>query len=189
MNTNMENLTKEQVIEARSMQGLASLLDLDYVETTSEHNGYPRNLNCAIISESIQQLNDLADKLKSLGFEVNYLELQRKDGQGLWYRCDVPFFDKGKYQIVDDQDYYFDYDPSWTEQETKKNLIEDVIEDSEIVDILYSEMQHAKAKTRFFLDGNNDYGIDYGVSEDAACYSYDTRNYQLAIEIEGFDKN
>lgn len=185
----LKDLTREQVIEFGSNSEVAKQLCLDYEDTTIERNGYPRNINQMIVSGSIETLNNLADKLVSLGFDVEKYELHKKDGWHIWNRTSIAFFDKGNYQIVNDQDYTFDYDPAWTEAEAKKNISEDITECIDMIEILYKEMSYAKKPTKYFLDENNNYAIEYGVCEDQANYSYDTNHYQLAIRIEDFEES
>ena len=183
----MENLTKQQVIDSCSNANLAEALGLEYVETTIERNGYPNSLKHVMISDSIDELNETSDYLEKLGFEVSKYKLHKKDGWGLWYRENENFFEKGQFMQVDDSDYWFDYSPTWSEEEAKKELRKNVCDNDEIINILYDEMKSATKDTRFFLDGVNDYAIEYSVSEDLACYGYDTNHYQLAIMVENFN--
>jgi len=188
-------LTKEQIIELGSTGMIAEALQLDYAETTIGMNGYPKNIKCAIISDSIKELNNLTEYLEKLGFEVEKLELHKKDGWSLYNRTSICRFEAGQYQIVNDQDTFFDFDPEWTEEEAKQKLFEFVVGESPAdnfamfehwynsINDLYNEMSRVETETRFFLDANNNYAIEYSVSKDSACYSYDTHNYQLAIMV------
>lgn len=197
----MEKLTKEQITELGHNAQLADALGLEYVETTTGTNGYPRNLKHAIVSGSIRELNELSDYLESLGFEVDKLELHRRDGWGLWERSSIPFFEEGVYLIADEQDFTFDYDPDWTEEEAKDELCEFICGDSPVdnhaklvmwlnkIDAYYEEMSSYDEPTTFFLDGVNDMSIMYGISKDNAGYSYDTHHKQLAIHVNFNQEN
>ncbi len=183
----MNQLTKEQIIELGSNDMLAEALGLDYVSTTIGMNGYPECVKYAITSDSIKELNDTIEYLEKLGFEVDKFELHKKDGWGLWNRTSVWGFEVGQYQTVSDQDWYFDFNPEWSEEEAKKAIAEETTDIEEIVDALYEEMAYADNETRFFLDANNNYAIEYGVSKDSASYAYDTHNYQLSIMVTEFN--
>lgn len=191
-------LTKELVAECTRNAALAYKLGLRHVSTTSESNGYPSNVDGAIISDSIQELIDTGTKLMELGFHVDWLYLHKKDGWDLWHRTSVGYFELGCFAKVDDQDFYFDYDPEWSEYEAKEAIFEEIVKSDtpdnygmlchwvERVDNYYQEMKFATVKTRFFLDAVNDLTIEYSVSDDQANYSNDTHNYQLGIAIEKF---
>lgn len=55
---------------------------LDFIETTSQRNGYPSNLEGAIIGfKTFQQAEEIAEEF---GLEITTFE--KKDGWDLWYR-------------------------------------------------------------------------------------------------------
>ena len=61
---------------------LAEVENLQFIETTSERNGYPSNLQGAIIGfESFKQAEEIAEKF---GLEITTFE--KKEGWQLWYR-------------------------------------------------------------------------------------------------------
>lgn len=194
----MENLTKEQVINCCSNANLAEALGLEYVETTIERNGYPNNLKFAMISESIDELNETADYLEKLGFEVDKYILHKKDGWHLWSRANENFFEKGQFMQVEDSDYCFDFVYEDKPKLTKKELFsffygdrnefdDELLETLDHkIDELFNEMAFHKKDTRFFVD-MDEKAIEYSVSEDDAYYSYDTNHYQLAIMVEDFN--
>ena len=69
----MKNQEKRELAEAQGLQ---------FIETTSERNGYPSNLKGAIIGfESFKQAEEIAEKF---GLEITTFE--KKDGWQLWHR-------------------------------------------------------------------------------------------------------
>jgi hypothetical protein len=64
------------------MKDIAYKYSLEYTETTSERNGYPSNIQGAIIGfDTFEQAEKIA-KEENLSITM----LQKKDGQDLWYR-------------------------------------------------------------------------------------------------------
>lgn len=197
---NLKELIKETVIQLASNSELADWLELYHEDTTTGMNGYPENVKEAIVSNSLRELEEIAEHLKSLGFEVTKLELHRKEGWHLWNRKSIPFFTEGQYMQANDQDYYFDYDPKWDEDQAKEELFNLVVGEGtpienyailnhwhERINNLYDEMCNCSELTRFFLDADNEYTIDYSVSSNSSGYYDDTNYYQLAIMVEDFD--
>jgi hypothetical protein len=69
----MKNLSKREIAEVEG---------LDFIETTSERNGYPSNLKGAIIGfESFKQAEEIAEK-----YELEIQSFEKKDGWALWFR-------------------------------------------------------------------------------------------------------
>lgn len=61
---------------------LADILELDYIETTSQRNGYPSNLKFALTGfDTFEQAQEVADEY-GLSIEV----FSKRDGWSLWYR-------------------------------------------------------------------------------------------------------
>ena len=69
----MKNQEKRELAEAQGLQ---------FIETTSERNGYPSNLKDAIIGfESFKQAEEIAEK-----FGLEIITFEKKDGWQLWHR-------------------------------------------------------------------------------------------------------
>jgi hypothetical protein len=195
-----EELTKQDILENNSTQELSSLIGLNYLNTTTGSNGYPQNTNYAIIADTITELEEVAEKLESLGCSISKLELTKRDGWSFWNRSSLDF-SKGHYHnYVSDQDYTVDIDcDEMDEDEIKQELFNVIVGDgsaiedyerlshySNIINNLFDEIEYSEGNRRFFLDANNDYSIDYSVSDEDTGYNYDTRHYQLAIAIDEF---
>ncbi len=78
--------------------------EFELIETTSEPNGYPRNLRKAIIGfESFEQAEELAEK-HGLSIEM----FERRDGQDLWTRRDTIHkpFDMASIYTEEGYDFY-----------------------------------------------------------------------------------
>jgi hypothetical protein len=64
------------------LREIAEAEELDYIETTSERNGYPRNIKGAIKGfDTFEKAEEIA---KKYGLEIESFE--KKDGWQLWYR-------------------------------------------------------------------------------------------------------
>lgn len=191
-------LTREDVVNCGSNSELATLLGLSYEDTTIGMNGYPECVNQAIVSGSIIELDQLADKLEALGFDVERLELHKRDGWHLWNRTSMPFFQQGQYQNANERDFTFDYKAEWDDEKAKENIFQAFFSERDPesfgemeaiiaeVNEYYEEMSNYDEDTRFFFS-ETDMSIMYGISSDAAGYSYDTHSYQLAIRISDFE--
>lgn len=65
-----------------TIQDIAEIENLELFETTSERNGYPRNLKHALKGfETFEQAQEIADK-----YDLEIQTFKKKDGWGLWYR-------------------------------------------------------------------------------------------------------
>lgn len=89
----MENQTKREIAEVEG---------LEYIETTSERNGYPSNLDGAIIGfESFKQAEEIAEK-----YALEISTFEKKDGWQLWYRSGGRPFEAFKNSSEDFGDNY-----------------------------------------------------------------------------------
>lgn len=83
------------------MEDIAYEYGLELIETTSERNGYPRNLKKAIIGfNTFDEAEELADRY---GLQVHTFE--RRDGWQLWYRGNKAYGP----MIISASDYGDDY--------------------------------------------------------------------------------
>lgn len=98
---------------------IADAEDLEYVETTSETNGYPRNIQGAIIGfDDWEHLEKIAEK-----YNLNAINLHKRDGWQLYERqgrATEPY----KNNSNDYGDDYFEYDDAEAYQ---KQMIEDIL--------------------------------------------------------------
>jgi len=193
---NFQELTKKDILDNNSIQELSGLIGMDYLNTTTGMNGSPQNTNYAIIADTITELEELAEKLKSLGCDVSKLELTKKDGWSLWNRCRLDFAKGQYYKQVSDQDYTIDIDSEIDEDAIKQELFDIIVGDSSAIEDysklayyhsaienLFNEIEYLEGSRRFFLDPNN-WCVDYSISEEDTGYSFDTRHCQLAISID-----
>lgn len=101
--------------ERVSLQDIAEQYDLQFVETTDQRNGYPSNINGAIIGfKSFDEAQAIADKY---GLDIELIT--KHDGWNLWYRTgdwmneplkiteDI-FSDDTRLFTADDADNYFE---------------------------------------------------------------------------------
>lgn len=204
----MENITKQEIekLEIANNADFAQTFNFDYEETTTGRNGYPENLNWAITSDSITELIELKEQLESQGYEVEELELHKKAGWSLWSRIEA-FLEIGKYTIAKDTDFTLSLDMSKDEEVLKNEIFEtlfgssylsEIIEDygfvklEEIVKTVndfFEEIESEEGEITVFYRPDNDYSIEYIVSEDTNGYSYDSNYYKLAIRVFDFDLN
>ena len=105
--------------EELSLREIADIEGLEYTETTSGMNGYPQNIQGAIVGfEDWEQLEKIAIK-----YNLNAINLHGKDGWQLYERNGIatePF----KNNSDDYGDDYFEYDDAEAYQ---KQMIEDIL--------------------------------------------------------------
>lgn len=190
----VNTITREDVIKCETNSDIAKLIGLEYVETTTGMDGYPSSVNQAMVSGSIIELDQLADRLEALGFDVYRLELHKRDGWHLWSRTYLPFFRQGQYQNANERDFTFDYKAEWDDEEAKEEIFQALFSNRDPetfgemeaiitgVNDYHEEMSYYDEDTRFFFS-ETDMSIMYGISSDAAGYSYDTHSYQLAVRV------
>ena len=169
--------------------------ELNYVDTTGGMNGYPSNIRPMIISDSISELIKIKEHFEDQGLSVECYQLHRRNGWGLWERCSINFMNKGHFMSVNDQDWYLDLNMSHSKKMVLKEIKEFLFGDekhseaevqqklNETCDDFYNDISHHKGEIRVFVDMGN-HLVDYVVSDDSANYSYDTHQYQLAIEAD-----
>ena len=74
--------------ETLTVREIAENEGLEYIETTSESNGYLRNLKFAITGfYTFEQAQELADK-----YNLSIQSFEKRDGWQLWYRTGVTMY-------------------------------------------------------------------------------------------------
>ena len=180
---------------------LAQTFYFDYEETTTGRNGYPENLNWVLTSDSISELIELKKQLEIQGYEVEELELHKKAGWSLWSRGN-DILKLGKYTIAKDTDYSIKLDMNEDEEDIKNNILETLFGTTDLLEIesfedlemivknvndFFSEIENEEGTVTVFYSPDNDYSIEYVVSEDTNGYTYDSNYYKLAIRVVDFD--
>lgn len=210
------NITKSDIKanQIESTVELADFYNLDYVETSSESNGYPNNLEWAIIADTISELLEIKEQLKNAGFNVQEYFLHKKNGWQLWSRQNT-YLEKGQMTIASDSDWYWDFDMTdldevkkevyemfWCDEEQMKEIANEQVEDgiydtlkealneyAEQVQFFINQLPKDGGQIRVFYDPNQDYAIDYIVTEESTYYYNDTNHYRLAIAVDFEDYN
>lgn len=193
--------------EFENIYEVAEYFELDTVETTSEGNGYPSNLKLALTFDSITRLKEVASALSSKkGYDVSEVELHKKDGWQLWSRSNTPIrlgmytkandlnnvaylnaqsemLEDAIYQAVVGNDFIddFDFDDEVSEFDRLFKWME---AKREIMAKWISEIEKYEGDITIFYDVEQNYEIDYIVSDEATGYSYDTHNYQCGLIID-----
>ena len=114
-----------------TLERIARENDLEIIETTSQMNGYPSQLEKGLVGfKSFQQMEDLSDKYK---FSPNIFK--KTDGWQLWYRTDNMPTEEFSISSEDYGDDYMSFDKesieSFYDEEIKPFLEEqDNIEDT-----------------------------------------------------------
>ena len=180
---------------------LAQTFYFDFEETTTGNNGYPKNLNWALTSDSIKELINLKEHLINQGYEVEELELHKKAGWSLWSRTN-DILKLGKYTIAKDTDYTIVLNMDKEISEIKNDILETLFGSSDLLEIetfedlenivkkvndFFSEIESEEGTITVFYSPDNDYSINYVVSDDTNGYSYDSNYYKLAIRVVDFD--
>ncbi len=153
------------------------------IETTSEPNGYPRNLRKAIIGfESYEQAEELAEKY---GLEIEMFE--KRDGWDLWARRDRIFnaFDMAFIYVEECYDFYKKIS---FEDFCKREDVHGQLKECEDFDEMQARLESFKdlfeeiesLKEGEILIKDND-GNTFVSKEYSMQYSYDTHNYAIGL--------
>ena len=101
----------------KTLHQIAERHDLEIIETTSERNGYPRDLKLALTDfDTFEQAENLA---KKYGLSVE--SFTSRDGWGVWYRAG------GKMYKPFELDVYGDFGDNYSE-ESEKGVCENLSE-------------------------------------------------------------
>lgn len=107
--------------ESVTLQDIAQLEDLQYVETTDQMNGYPSHIEGAIIGfESYKQFYEIKKKYRNqINGNFRRVDLEKRDGWQLWYRYSNP-----SNQPYTAEEYYRNSDCTlWYKKDLEKNWI------------------------------------------------------------------
>lgn len=81
-----------------NIKELAEHYDLNYIETTTEANGYPRNLKFALTGfDSFEKVQELADM-----YNLNIQSFRKRDGWQLWSRDNNTMYEPYKLNVQRD---------------------------------------------------------------------------------------
>ena len=169
--------------EELSLAEIADIEGLCYVETTSGTNGYPQNIQDAIVGfEDWQQLEKIAEK-----YNLNPVNLHRRDGWQLFERkgtATEPY----KNSCNDYGDDYMQYDDADAYQ---KEIMEDVFPYAEL--LTFEEVEKwMKEKKEVYEElltcGENEIVITYQgrfyekIEQTSMSFSHDTHNYIIGLQ-------
>lgn len=153
------------------------------IETTSESNGYPRNLRKAIIGfNTFEEAEELAEK-HDLSIEM----FERRDGWDLWTRRDLIFrpFDMTSIYVEEGYDFYKHVSfEDFCEREDVIGHLKDCADFDEMstwlenFKELFEEIEELKENEILIKDND---GNTFVSKEYAMQYSYDTHNYAIGL--------
>ena len=153
------------------------------IETTSEANGYPRNLRKAIIGfESYEEAEKHAEK-HGLSIEM----FERRDGWDLWTRRDRIFkpFDMASIYTEEGYDFYKNISfEEFCEREDVHGQLKECANFDEMsawlenFKELFEEIETLKEGEILIKDN---YGNTFVSKEYTMQYSYDTHNYAIGL--------
>jgi hypothetical protein len=111
-------------LDKLSIGEITELEGLDYIETTSERNGYPSNIRAAIIGlDSFEQAEELAVK-----YGLSIMSFKKKDGWGLWYRTGNRMYEAFENGSGDFGDNYSEY-AKMSKEDFYENEVKDRLAD------------------------------------------------------------
>ena len=172
----MKNINLNDLVEN-------SELELTTISTTSAYNGYPANVQPAIIGfENLDEAEKFAKENK-----LDIIEVERAFGWDLWYRRGAAYkeFERDGSEFGDD---WMVYNPlSFDAQEFFADTVKDVVTDMETLDDaieclnkfkeLIDAIENAKDDELVLSDGSN---IET-ITTHCMQYSYDSHEYAIAV--------
>lgn len=162
---------------------LAEEKNLNLIETTSEANGYPRNLQKAIIGfESYEEAEKLAEKY---GLEIEMFE--RRDGWDLWARREriLNAFDMANIYVEEGYDFYkvMSFEEFCEREDVQGSLKE--CEDFDEMQArlesfkgIFEEIEDLKEGEILIKDNYNNTFVS---KEYTMAYSYDSHQYAIGL--------
>lgn len=107
------------------LRDLAEQNGLQFIETTTEASGYPRNIRGAIIGfDTFEQAKELAEE-HNLSIEV----FEKKDGWQLWYASGSTAWEPFENSAGDFGDNYLEFDNSETEEHFFEEEVKPLFDD------------------------------------------------------------
>ena len=175
------------------IEELAERFGVTTAETTTGMNGYPQDLDLTITGfNTITELQEVYDELKVEGFDVFHIEMVKKEGQSLWNRGGC-YPQVGMYARTNDSDWTVDFNP---ETDDAIEVAFDVIlkgcelDDYEgfqkmldNFDLFADELDSLDESCTVFFDPNQNYRVDYIVTNESTGYSRDTTTTKLGLSI------
>lgn len=169
--------------EQLSLAKIADIEGLQYVETTSGTNGYPENIQDAIVGfDNWEQLEEVATK-----YNLNAINLHKRDGWQLYERQGIatePF----KNSSNDYGDDYFEYNDAEAYQ---KQIMEDIFPYTELStfeDIENWIKERKEVYNELLTCGEDEIVITYQgrfyekIHKLSMNFSHDTHNYIIGLQ-------
>ena len=166
----------------KTLQEIAEKHDLEIIETTSERNGYPRDLKLAITGfDTFEDAENLAKK-----YGLNIESFTSRDGWGVWYRTG------GKMYKPFELDVYGDFGDNYSEESEKdvcenlsERLEEDIFENiDEKIEFIKEQLELLEEISRASDDGVvvSHYGEYWDTfPRESMRFSHDTRQYIIGL--------
>jgi hypothetical protein len=168
----------------KTVREIAEENNLEYTETTSERNGYPSNIQGAIIGfDTFEQAEKIA-KEENLSIMV----LQKKEGQALWYRTGGTPLEA---MSVSSDDYGDDYSTisCCTEEEFMSSEVNPFLEDGfESIDELqtFLSLKREVWQEVSVIDEDEAVVTHHGryvetISKNTMYWSHDTKHWVIGL--------
>ena len=166
-----------------SLREIADIEGLEYIETTSGMNGYPQNIQGAIVGfEDWEQLEKIAIK-----YNLNAINLHGRDGWQLYERqgtASEPFKNSS-------EDYGDDYSQEDDADSYQKSEMEDVFPHLDLA--TFEEVEEwlddrKKVYDELLTCGENEIVITYQgrfyekIEQTSMSFSHDTHNYIIGLQ-------
>ena len=166
------------------------------LDITKGMNGYPQNVREAITADTVTELKEMHNQHVRNGHDVKYVELFKKNGWGLWNYSEILTIGES-FQIVGEQDWAIKVEKSFTPTQTAQQIVCGGMSEDEITDPhrkLVSEVasdiemmlpvNEDWESATIFYDPEQEYEIDYIITDETIGYSYDNKNYQYGIIVD-----
>lgn len=155
--------------------------------TTTGTNGYPQNLKPAIIGfDSFEDAKELSRE-----YDLRITTLFKKDGWDLWVRNSNTTYEPLTPSSTDFGDNFREYNPSdyddlgdfynqegdYIRDEIKNISFDELKEHINRIEKLYSEIESLEENEILISDGTASYVFE----KELTSYSYDTKNYVIAL--------
>ena len=184
-----------------NIEDIEDMFGLSIVETTLGNNGYPKELKRVLSDfDNMQQCLLIRDLLVEQGHIVDELLIYRKAGCQLWNRYSTSI-SKNIFKQAKDGDWYIDISikdnasdiafkmsyqdvifDNYLEMSEAFYTVQDLIESLE--DVLSGVEDDGCSEVRVFYDPNQKYRIDYCITDESVGYSYDSKQYKVALGVK-----
>lgn len=161
--------------------------NLEIIDTTSECNGYPRNIQKAIVGfETFEEAEELAKK-HNLRIEV----FKSQDGWNFWYRTGNAAFEPFEREEEDFGDDYFLYEPWQAKNFFKEEVYPRLADETDFDDAeekmekfreLYDEICALNDDEAVLVENTSSGpNVIKTISLHSMGYSYDSHNYVIGL--------